>query len=605
MKLKSISIANLRCIEKIEVDVRNFTSLIGPNNCGKSSAIRAVEIFLNQTTPELTEWRKGYENEPIVIECKFVDLQEWEKKEPGVAGVVYDNAIQLRLTISIDPTTKKAKKTYEAFKQDEAITGWSDKFSDVSAEVKSVAAEMGITKGSDWKGVARLEGVRQKIRDTKPALVVKGAPKWSADSVSIESALQQALPQAQVIPAVRDASDDGSPGAKTSFGIILSKILLPAIQQSNEFKDVIGAVEKLQKRLESDGADKIEKIAEVTKMISDRLASVIDAKVLMTMSTPDAEKFVGANTGLQLDDGTKTPIGLQGNGLQRSLVFALMETLAAQKARIVDENNKPIKARSTIILFEEPELFLHPHIMRNLKATLVSISEKPDWQVILTTHSPFMIDVGQDPLSLIVFRRKDSKSVPEVTQLKTDPFELDEDSKRDRIALRAALDFHPSVCEAFFGKRTLLVEGDSEVAIFTHTPRLYEKAGVEFEKRRHCTVVSCGGKWTIPPMANLLKQFKIPFRIIHDQDRRGKTDAELANLEGIDPYRANVRIAKFVEPGNVRVIDDTLEDIFWDKRPTSSGDKPYRMWRRVTELVEADAALDQKIIDLVKFAVDW
>jgi putative ATP-dependent endonuclease of OLD family len=335
------------------------------------------------------------------------------------------------------------------------------------------------------------------------------------------------------------------------------------------------------------------------------LSSIIDAKVLLSMSTPDAEKFIGANTGLELDDGTKTPIGLQGNGLQRSLVFALMETLASQKAQIPEKDGNPLRIRSTVILFEEPELFMHPHIMRSLKRALSVISEKLDWQVILSTHSPFMIDVGHDPLSLAVFRRADSKAAPEVTQLKTDPFGNDEDSQRDREALRAALDFHPTVCEAFFAKRTLLVEGDSEMALLTHHPDLYQKAGVDIAKREQCTVVSCGGKWTIPPIANLLRQFRIPFRIIHDTDAGGRTPAELAEVMPIDPYRANSRIAQFADPLNIKMVDDTLEDLFWAERPKSSGDKPYRIWKRAHELVHDKAPLDPRIVSLIKFAVDW
>jgi predicted ATP-dependent endonuclease of OLD family len=282
-----------------------------------------------------------------------------------------------------------------------------------------------------------------------------------------------------------------------------------------------------------------------------------------------------------------------------------MEVLAAQNAQITDEANVLLHSRSTIILFEEPELFLHPHIMRRLKTALHAISQKLDWQVIVSTHSPFLIDIGSDPLSLAVFKRENSKTPPTVSQLKVDPFGQDVESKRDREALRAVLDFHPTVCEAFFAKRTVLVEGDSEMALLVHQQELYAKAEVDMAKRSLCTVVSCGGKWTIAPIANLLKQFEIPFRIIHDRDKKGRTDAELAEAIPIDPYNANARIAQFVEPANIRVIDDTLEDLFWEERPKSSGDKPYRIWKRVKEIVESEDPLKAEIKDLVQFAFNW
>ncbi|MEG7380388.1 AAA family ATPase [Bacillus subtilis] len=66
INLSYLSVSNFRSIEKIEVDLFDFTSLIGPNNCGKSSIIRAIEIFLNQSKPSIDEWRKGFENEEII-----------------------------------------------------------------------------------------------------------------------------------------------------------------------------------------------------------------------------------------------------------------------------------------------------------------------------------------------------------------------------------------------------------------------------------------------------------------------------------------------------------------------------------------------------------
>ncbi|HEU5122574.1 MAG TPA: ATP-dependent endonuclease [Verrucomicrobiae bacterium] len=606
MKLRSISIRNFRCLDEASISIRDLTSLIGPNNCGKSSVLRAIEIFLNQQSPTLQEWRVGHSDKAIVIEGEFDSLQEWERSTSGVAGLVYNDKIKLRVSFSINSETEKVEKVYEAFKQEETIAGWSDKWSDLADNIKAIAEGAGVN-GTGWRTAGKREQVKSVIRQTKADLVTYGEAKWSTENISIDAALQQAIPQAQLIPAVRDASDDSKPGSKTSFGLILSKILLPAIQASSEYTELMSAVQKLQTKLAAEGADQIEKIREITKLLSGRLSSVIDAKVLLTMTTPDAEKFIGSNTGLELDDGTRTSINLQGNGLQRALVFALMETLAAQNAQILDEQGKPARSRSTLVLFEEPELFLHPHIMRSLKQALHVISQKSDWQVILTTHSPFMIDIADDPLSLVIFRRENSKTPPKAIQLKVDPFGQDEDSKRDREALRAALNFHPTVCEAFFAKRTVLVEGDSEMAVLVRQPELYAKAEVDLEKRQHCTMVSCGGKWTIPPMANLLKQFGIPFRIIHDQDKKGRSNAELAEAVAIDPYRANARIAAFASPENILIVDDTLEDLFWppDKRPKSSGDKPHRIWKRVKELVEGQEPLNAEIKAFVQFAFNW
>ncbi|MFN9969717.1 MAG: AAA family ATPase, partial [Phycisphaerae bacterium] len=43
MRLCRIAIRNFRCIESIEIRPLDYTTLIGPNNGGKSSVLRAIE----------------------------------------------------------------------------------------------------------------------------------------------------------------------------------------------------------------------------------------------------------------------------------------------------------------------------------------------------------------------------------------------------------------------------------------------------------------------------------------------------------------------------------------------------------------------------------
>jgi len=245
-----------------------------------------------------------------------------------------------------------------------------------------------------------------------------------------------------------------------------------------------------------------------------------------------------------------------------------------------------------VLLYEEPELFIHPHLMRRLKSVLKNIASRPDWQVIITTHSPFLVDVSNDPRALVIHRRSDAATPPTVSQLTEDPFASDERSE-ERDRLRALLDFHPTVCEAFFAKRALLVEGDTEMAVLTAQPDLYRICRVNDDFLKDTTVVSCDGKWTIIPIARMLTALSIPVRIIHDVDRKGMSDAEL-DADQRSPFHANARIAALVDAHSVHPIDDTFEDLLWQQadRPSSAKDKPYRAWKRVKELCDGRTNLD-------------
>jgi len=606
MKMSRVKVSNFRCIDTLEFFPHDYTSLIGPNNAGKSSTLRAIEILLNQITPGDDEWRRGFESAPIVIEADFDELLEWERQRPGVSSLVYNDRIQLRLTIK--PTSeaegrKKPELVYECKKPSETIRGWADKWGDLDPEISSLAATEQID-GKAWKSVANKERVRQLVREQLPARVTTGAPEWTSDGISIDAALKQALPQAQIIPAVRDAANDGAPGAATSFGMFLKKIIMPAVSGSEEYRQLKAAVTNLDAKLRGDGSAKLEDVANLERAIADKLSPLISATVAVGMDPPDADKFIGANTVLRLDDGTQTRIGLQGHGLQRSLVFAMLEILATQSATLTTNGEGADRTRHTVLLFEEPELFMHPHLMRQLKQVLAKIAARPDWQVIVTTHSPFLVDIADERRSLVIHRRERPNQSPTVTQLRADPL-AGETKKAERTRLRAILDFHPAVCEAFFAKNVVLVEGDTELAVLTKQDALFRLAGVSNDIVRNTTVVSCDGKWTIVPIARLLRAFGIPVRVVHDIDLKGQTPDQLRD-EPSTEWKANAAILEVVGDDHCYPVDDTFEDVLSVPGDafSSTADKPYRAWCRVRELCDEKTDLTHvpKLKEVVEFA---
>ena len=596
MKLTHIKIVNFRCIQDLECNLYDLTSLIGPNNSGKSSILKAIELFLDLTKPSPEDWPKNNTESPIIISGVFEDIQEWERSVPGVSGIIQGNKIQLRVA----HTHPGAKPLYEAYIQQEEVEGWASAYTKIEAGLKELVNEFGITNATEWKANARQEEFKQHLRDNHPDRIKTLAANWTSENISIDAALKQALPQVAVIPAVQDASDATKPQTTTTFGKLLNAVVLPAIQTTDEYTELRTAVSNLSKRIR--GADDLsqpEKIENLAREISTRIADVIDVKAILDIAEPDTEKFLGANAIIRLDDGNETPISHQGHGAQRSLIFALIEAIARQNSDLKTEEGEEPKVRSTLLLFEEPELFLHPHLMRRLKTCLKSISETHAWQVLLSTHSPFLIDIVDNPKSLIINRR-DGSAPPVAKQLNEDPFDAD-----TKEALRAALDFHPTVNEAFFASRVVLVEGDTELAILRHVGAYSDYFSVNKSIYDTSTIVSCGGKWTITAIAILLNKFGIPFRIIHDCDAKGRTTEQLSEIAAIDPYNANQKIQTAAGGAPILVVDDTFEDLLWTRNdktaPVPSKDKPFRAWQEINRLVTEQVDLGAEYPALKKF----
>lgn len=600
MKLTRLTIENFRAIELMKIDVGNFTSFIGPNNTGKSSVLRALEILLNQVKPEPMEWRKGHEDESIRVIGVFEDIQDWERDTPGVSGLINDGRITLRATATHEG--ENVALSYDAYIRPAIIEGWAEKWSDLSADIKGMAQEMGMD-GRKWQSSANKERVRETIIQQRPETVKFAELEWTSESISIAPALKQAVPQAVYVHAVKDASDVAKPVARTSFGLLLKRIVLPAIQESDEYTVLLTAVQALSDKMRATGEDQLETVTRLADELSQRMSAIIEARVVFKLDTPDTDKFIGANTRINIDDGTETPIHLQGHGAQRALIFAMIEVLARQ-----DATNKDESQRSTILLFEEPEIYLHPHLMRRLRDSLADISGRSDWQVIITTHSPFFVNVAEDPTSLIILNRLYPTKLITKKQLLTDPFADANGAQDDRTALRATLDFHPTVAEAFFAQRVVLVEGDTELAVLRHSDGIHQLFGIDQLNYDTTTIVSCGGKWTIPSMARVLRAFGIPFRVIHDRDRKERTEDQLQQTAPIDPYRANARISDAAGEAEIYVVDDTFEHVLWpDEMEVKSSGKPFRAWQRVKSIVDGDVSIDEVpgLRELFEFAYSW
>jgi putative ATP-dependent endonuclease of OLD family len=593
MKILKLSIRNLRGLQNIEFENFSFTTLIGKNNCGKSSVLRAIELACTGVKPDLEEFYLRNEDS-IEISILFGDLREWERNSPAISALVYNNQLNLKYIASTsaeEDGKRKIEVEYFAYKRDETITSWSESWADLAPTLKEIAAEINITNGVQFRTAANKERLKQRIRDHYPDLVQYGEAQWTNDSIPFNNSLQQAIPKVIIIPAVKDAAAESkySKTGKSAFGELMNRLILPQIQAEQEYQNIIAAIDALSDRIHSD--EGIAGITAINTRLSNRLSRLINAKANIRFENPEIDTVISSGVGLRITDGQHdTPIGLQGHGLQRTLIFSLLEMVAENDA-IINEVN----SRTTIVLYEEPELYLHPQMLRKLKSILKTISESETWQIICSTHSPVFVNVADHPESLVILSRNNIGSIT-INQLLESPFEHTQAGELERDALRAALDFHPTVCEAFFASKVILVEGDTEMAIFKHCNSLLQHCGVDLNRALDASIVSCGGKWTIPAIARLLRAYGIPFKIVHDLDRQQRTEGEIAQLPPFHPYFANSRIQTLTAVENVFINEDTLEDI-WNG---SKRDKPYSAIKIIEFLISNDQT-PARLEELVRF----
>ena len=75
MIIKSIHIKNFRSIKNETLSFSNLTALVGANGSGKSSFLKAIEIFQN-TSPKISEDDYYNKNTMALILCFFVSMDD-------------------------------------------------------------------------------------------------------------------------------------------------------------------------------------------------------------------------------------------------------------------------------------------------------------------------------------------------------------------------------------------------------------------------------------------------------------------------------------------------------------------------------------------------
>ncbi len=153
----------------------------------------------------------------------------------------------------------------------------------------------------------------------------------------------------------------------------------------------------------------------------------------------------------------------------------------------------------TILLLEEPEIHLHPALIKKLLT--VFERENLDNQIFLTTHSPLFIHPNNLHRIFRVIRENESTVVysPRLQGKEIDYSRLTQEMNADN-------------CEMFFADKVLLVEGPSDHILMRGLiDRFYQGT-------KEIKVIQVYGKSNIDIYSELLEMFQIPYAVLLDQD---------------------------------------------------------------------------------------
>ena len=331
----------------------------------------------------------------------------------------------------------------------------------------------------------------------------------------IDNSIRALLPEPVYIPAVKDLSDDLKTKESASFGKLLN-ILLDVIEA--DLTEAAETFENLRKKLnrvvQEDGTvidERMDKVQAIERTIQSNLQETF-RNVSIELEIPPPEiKTVLSNATIVADDGVRGPIDNKGDGFKRAITFSILRSYVQlsqdSEWRSDSDTAKPVKERF-LFLFEEPELYLHPHAQNILFDALALISARH--QVLVTTHSPLFFSADETK-TFVKVKKTIPNGLPKPVG-ECSVIDLTDVAERDRFQL---ISFESSNL-AFFSNRIVLVEGDSELIALPHIAQLLHSKW-DF-KSASIDLIKISGKGSFLRYRSFFGRFGVDIAIVSDLD---------------------------------------------------------------------------------------
>lgn len=286
-------------------------------------------------------------------------------------------------------------------------------------------------------------------------------------------------------------------------------------------------------------------IQEQANQILEKIFPNHELKIISPESTaPIAIDLLGEEFDIEMGliDGVSLPLEKQGSGTRRTALWTILKLLADKgvrarpasgKAKTLHEPVGPNTAH--ILLLDEPEVSLHPKAIQNARDVLYSLPDNENWQVMITTHSPSFIDLSKDHTTIIRVEKNAQDHIEATTLFRPSQAQLDEDDK-ENLKLINLFDSH--VSDAFFGGNILVVEGDTEYAAFNYIKQ--KELEIGNNDYHDLNIIRARGKVTVASMMKILNHFQARYYVLHDTDRqrtKSKVKDRAASINGTTVYR--------------------------------------------------------------------
>ncbi len=570
MYIFSIEIHNFRSIKDTTFPLQKYSILVGENNAGKTNIISALRVFYEE--------------------------------------IKYDT-----------------KNDFPKFKTDDNESWVEITFVTTDNEQKNLKEE--------YKSTNKLLIVRKVLQSSVKDLVKSGQSNiyaYESGKLSVnlfygaKNISQAKLGRIIYIPELSKTEDSFKMSGPSPLRDMIDFVMGKAVKSSKSFENLQTSFDKFNNDFKNesseDGFSMKELVSDVNKNI-DQWGIDFGIEINPISSDDIIKNLLSHYIEDKQLGGEKVNINMFGQGLQRHLIYTLIR-LSAKYVDKKEETKKEFSPNFNLILFEEPEAFLHPSQQEVLNISLKEVSLDSQQQILISTHSPIFVSRNINDLKMLlrVFRQCGISKIYFVTREDLDDI-LDNNSglykifydlllnkstsggiqkaikekglasededlniKMEEESLRFSLWLDYDRSSAFFSKHVIICEGASEKVLLDY---LLNNEWHEL-KNKHIYCLDSLGKFNIHRFMNIFSKFGISHSVLYDKD-----DNEIQKIVNEFLKKNMNTFSK-----STYAFDPDLESFLGIPKPSNRPDKkPLNvMWHLFNNKIKDDKLTELKTI---------
>jgi len=571
MNLTKVVIHNFRSILDASFELDKFSLLIGENNAGKTNIVSALRVFYEDNIK--------YDSKVDFPKCKTLDQESWIELE---FKTTIDEQNNLKDEYKSNDNLLKVRRYFKSENSDLVKAGQSNIY----------AYESNVLSNNLFYGAKNIS--------------------------------QAKLGKILYIPELSRTDDNFKMTGPSPLRDMIDFVMQKVVKNSQIFLNLQTAFDVFNKDFKEESSKDGFSLNELTKDINENIEEW-GINFGLNINNITADNIMKNLVSHYIEDkqlnGQQIPLNCFGQGLQRHLIYTLIK-VGAKYVDKKSENKKEFSPDLTIVLFEEPEAFLHPSQQELLNINLHKIAEDSNQQVICTTHSSIFVCKNVESLSsLIKVKREngssdvfqinnnelsklfdennsmfnmfsqsltdvnvsqDIKSQIQSRNLGSINYDLNKRLEEESLKYSLWLDSERSC--AFFARHVIICEGASEKILLDY---LINTDWTSLQTK-HLYILDAMGKYNLHRYMNLFGELGIYHSVLYDSD----SNADIHSL-----INSFISLKKNKYTKGIYSFASDIEDFLSIQKPSNRNDlKPLNiMWNYKNNKIDT-----QKISDLKK-----